>query len=368
MACHVPLDEMTMPTSLEQPAAKSSRKNLHPDDVRMSFGDHLEELRHRLILALIGVGVAALLTFVYGREIINWLQLPLHRAQVVLGMSPGTITTGVTAPFAIYMKVSLLAAAVLALPWVVYQIWKFVSAGLYAHERRVIYLIAPFSTTMTLLGIGFMYYFMLPVCLAFFLSFAASYPEAGGQEPGVMDRLTELLSFDALFGTTEVIDPEPPAITAQDSDIWRMPMVEKDPVSPVEGDLWYNRLEHTLKLQTAKGLVVFRPESSGSVHPLITLQEYISFVMYITVGILAGFQLPVIMTVAGWTGLIDPTLLSASRKYAVFIMFALSAVLTPADPLSMIVLAVPMCLLYEFGLFLMKRTYRAPEMGEEQGA
>ncbi len=359
-----------MPTSLEKIKSKArSRKPLHPDDVRMSFGDHLEELRTRLIHALIGVGLAALLTFAFGREIIAWLQLPLHRAQVVLGMSPGTYTTGVTAPFAIYMKVSMLAALVVALPWVVYQLWKFISAGLYEHERRVVYMLAPFSTAMMVLGVLFMYYVMLPVCLAFFLSFAVSYPEAGGQEPNFMDRLSRLLEWEALVGDPGTIGTNPDggatdpngANTAANPAQWVLPTYEGPRTDATPGQIWWDTRDHTLRLQTDKGVVVFRPEAAGSVHPLITLPEYITFVMYITVGILAGFQLPVLMTVAGWTGIVDPNLLASSRKYALFIICVLAAILTPADPLSMIVLAAPMYLLFEFGLLLMRRTYRDPE-------
>ena len=64
-------------------------------------------------------------------------------------MPPNTIVTSVTAGFTVYIKVALISAAVIGAPWIVYQIWKFIEAGLYAHERKVVYILAPFSTIMT---------------------------------------------------------------------------------------------------------------------------------------------------------------------------------------------------------------------------
>jgi len=103
----------------------------------MPLGDHLEELRRHLIYALIGVGAALVISVAFSFEIIAWLQSPLLEAQYALGFPPQTVATDATFGFmTVYLPVSLIAALVLAAPWIVYQLWRFVESGLYRHERR----------------------------------------------------------------------------------------------------------------------------------------------------------------------------------------------------------------------------------------
>jgi len=351
-----------MPVSTEEePALNTKRQSHDPDDVRMSFGDHLEELRKRLILSLVGVGIGAIITFYFGRDIVAWLQEPLHRAQVVTGRPPGTISMKVTTAFAIYMKVSLLSAVVLVMPWVVYQLWKFISAGLYYHERRIVYLLAPFSAGMMVLGVAFLYYVMLPVTLGFFLFFADSYPQAGGQRPSLVETITSIMGFES-----RAPDP-PPEETARPIDAnasLRLEVLPADPTDPVPGQMWISR--DTLKYFDGEQVLMLRPERGGSLHTLFEIEYYISFVLFLMLGVIIAFQLPVVMTVAGWSGLVDPAWLVKMRKYAVFFLFAIAAVLTPADPLSLFVLAIPLCLLFEMGLMMMRLTYTPPEPAEDE--
>lgn len=119
----------------------------------MSFGEHLEDLRRRLIHALAGIVAAALVTFYFGFHIMAWLARPFLEALAALGLPPQVYVRDPTLGFRLYLKVSLISAVIVASPWVVYQLWRFIASGLYAHEKRVAYMLAPFSAVMTVLAI-----------------------------------------------------------------------------------------------------------------------------------------------------------------------------------------------------------------------
>jgi sec-independent protein translocase protein TatC len=252
----------------------------HPDEMQMSFGDHLEELRARVILSLVGVGVICIATLTYGTEIFTWLCQPLIKAQLEAGTDTGVIGLTPTAAFTTYLKVGLFSGLILASPWLLYQLWKFVSSGLYEHERRIVYILVPFSATMVLLAIAFLYYLMLPICLQFFLGFASKF-------------------------------------------------------------------------------------TAVEFHMSIQASDYISFVIYLALGIVVGFQLPVAMLVGGMSGLLDATWLCKYRGYALLVCAVAGAVLTPTDPVSMLVLMVPLYVLYEFGIVLIRITRRRAESQDD---
>ena len=92
--------------------------------------------------------------------------------------------------------------------------------------------------------------------------------------------------------------------------------------------------------------------------PMIEIGQYISFVTMLMVAIVVSFQLPVVMMIVGWTGLVDPAWLSKYRRYCIFVCFVLGALLTPADPISMFALALPLWGLFELGLLVMRAGYR----------
>jgi len=150
----------------------------HPDDATMDIGDHLEDLRRRMIYSLSGIVAVSVGTLIFGKQIVAWLCLPLIQAQRSAHVPAQTFTLTPIAGFAAYMKVSLIAAIIIASPWIVYQVWRFFESGLYPKERRAVILLAPFSAVMTTAGVMFMYYIMLPVSLWFLISFLAQLPPA----------------------------------------------------------------------------------------------------------------------------------------------------------------------------------------------
>ncbi len=340
------------------------------EEVRMSFGDHLEDLRRRLILALAGPLITSILGLVYGREIIGWLVKPLAEVQLYFGLPPQTYNLAVTTGFGVYMKVGLITGLVIAAPWVVYQIWKFVESGLYDHEKKAAYLVAPFSGVMSLLGVLFMYYILLPISLAFLIYFTVSYPALDMQDTQPKGFMGIILSPYAPPGQ-EAENPveEHPLDTGLDKvplTLSQIPATQTDPTEPVEGQIWFNQTDGVIRYHTGGRTLTFvpqekqdtRPKNQSMVAPMIEIGQYISFVTMMGVAVIVSFQLPVLMMILGWTGLIEPKMLSKYRRYCVFACFVLGAFLTPADPISMVALALPLWGLYELGLLVMGVSFR----------
>lgn len=348
-----------------------AKKTVDPDDFRMSFGDHLEELRTRLIRSLIGVAIIACGTFYFGRDIVGWLVVPLNRRQVAAGLPPTTITPTVMGGFAVYIKVALISAAVIGAPWIAYQVWQFIAAGLYAHERRVAYILAPFSVVMTALGVMFMYYILLPVSLAFLLFFTVRFGPPAGDEPGFMDFLSDFAAEwtggdeDDTTADQVTIEEDPPPADA-DATFQTVPRFDVDPEKPRPGQIWVNTKQNALKVRVGEKTMIAHLSVSALVSPLISLPEYISFALWIMLGIVVAFQMPVIMLVGGWTGILEAGFLAQYRKYIVFICFVAGAILTPADPISMVVLAVPLWCLFEMGLIGIRLIQRGREREMEE--
>jgi sec-independent protein translocase protein TatC len=180
-------------------------------DTRMTFGDHLEELRTRLIRALMGFGIALIFGFLFGWYVLRFISAPveqqlaefyedrvqavdngldagdpelkklnqpielkmtidgkevtarineplrlvinLHKAQQVIGRRPALSTLSVQEAFMAYVKVAVATGFVLGSPWIFWQIWLFVAAGLYPTEKRLVNVYLPFSLGLFLVGV-----------------------------------------------------------------------------------------------------------------------------------------------------------------------------------------------------------------------
>ena len=142
------------------------------DGTRMSLGDHLEELRGRILYALGAVVVAFLVTFVLFREqALALVADPIVKTLSGLGYTPVLVALSPTDRFLAYVKVSALLSLFLASPVVLYHLWAFVAAGLYPKERRYVHVIFPFSTVSFILGVLFAYFVMVRFGLRFLYSF-----------------------------------------------------------------------------------------------------------------------------------------------------------------------------------------------------
>ena len=177
-----------------------------------------------------------------------------------LDVKPQSLTA--TEPFMIWVKAGVITGLILASPWVFYQIWSFVAAGLYGHERKYVYLYMPISLLLFFSGV------LLAFCFVF--------------EP----VLEFLFTFNAQMG----IDPIP------------------------------------------------------------RVNDWLSFVMFLPLGFGIAFQLPLLMLFMNRLGIFSIEAYITKWRVAIMVIFYLSMLLTPADPISMILLAVPLTLLYFAGI------------------
>ncbi|MED5619557.1 twin-arginine translocase subunit TatC [Ideonella sp. BN130291] len=252
-----------------------------PDELEgteQPFVSHLIELRDRLIRALIAVGVAFGLLCVWPSPggLYDLLAAPLV---ATLPAGATLIATNVISPFLVPLKITLLAAFLLALPVVLYQVWAFVAPGLYSHEKKLVLPLVVSSTLLFFLGVGFCYFFVFGKVFAFIQGFA------------------------------------PKSITAA-------------------------------------------PD----------IEAYLGFVLSMFLAFGAAFEVPIAVVVLARAGIVSIEKLKAFRSYFIVLAFIVAAVLTPPDVVSQLSLAIPMCLLYEVGIWAAQIFIKHTQPAEEAGA
>ena len=225
------------------------------------FVQHLFELRDRLLHALYGVAaVLAVLLFYPGPSgMYDMLAMPLVKT---LPEGSRMIAVGVVSPFLVPIKVTVLAAIGLSLPWILYQVWAFVAPGLYKHEKKLVLPLVAASTLLFYLGAAFCYFFV--------------------------------------FGQA-------------------FPAIQK--MAPVS--------------------VAVSPD----------IEAYLDFVITMFIAFGVAFEVPIVVIILARMGLVTVAQLKSYRAYFVVGAAAVAGLVTPPDPVSMIALLVPMCLLYEIGIF-----------------
>ena len=134
-----------------------------------SFLFHLIELRNRLFYVVIAVGVVFGVLVPFSNRIYILVAEPLMR---VLPEGTSMIATDVTSPFLTPIKLTLLVAFVIAIPFVLYQLWAFVAPGLYRHERRLVVPLLLSSTVLFYVGMAFAYFVVFPLAFGFFITSA----------------------------------------------------------------------------------------------------------------------------------------------------------------------------------------------------
>jgi|GEM_PF-479432 len=327
-----------------------SDQNFEPDDFRMPLGDHIEDLRKCIVRALIGTAIAVAGCFYFGFEIISWLAQPMLQVMRLRGYPEQLITTDATAGFGTYLRVSLMAALIVAAPWIIFQAWKFIATGLYSREKKIVYILAPFSTLMTFLAVMFVYYVLIPAGLWFFFGWADKYPKVEFTSPS---------PFLSMMADASGISHEP--ITEFDDMPLNLPVLRETPAELIDGDTWINGRSWKLHFFVNGREYTAATAPASLLSPLPNINEYVKFASMVCLGIVIAFQTPVVMLVIGWTGTIDPKWLKKSRRYALMVCALAGAVLTPNDPITMLLLGIPLYLLFELGLFLMTIVYREPE-------
>lgn len=135
---------------------------------KMSFLEHLDELRKRIVNSCIAIAVCLLVSFAFINRIVNFLLAPTRKV-----LPPGVrmIYTQPGEAFGMYITISLIAAAVIASPYVMYQVWMFIAPGLYSKEKRMAIPFVLFTTIGFLAGAAFNHYVAFPFMMRFFASF-----------------------------------------------------------------------------------------------------------------------------------------------------------------------------------------------------
>lgn len=161
-----------------------------------SFITHLIELRDRLLKALVAVLVVFLCLMPWAGAVYDLLAMPM-----IATLPPGTkmIATGVITPFMVPIKVTMMAAFVIALPVVLYQIWAFVAPGLYAHEKKFGLPLVIGSTLLFIAGIAFAYFFVFNTVFKFIAEFA---PASITPAPDIEQYLSFVMTMFLAFGIT----------------------------------------------------------------------------------------------------------------------------------------------------------------------
>ncbi len=143
----------------------------NPEQYKMSLGQHLEELRRRVILALLGIGLVTLVCLFFGGSLLRFITDPVRSAVFQLGFESSLVVLTPTEGFMMTIKTAFIVALVISSPWALYQMWLFVAAGLYRHERRIVYVFVPFSAVLFVGGSVFAYTIVLRYGLRFLLAF-----------------------------------------------------------------------------------------------------------------------------------------------------------------------------------------------------
>ncbi len=247
------------------------------DEGRMAFLEHLEELRSRLIRAVLAVVAGFAVCIAFGERLFNLLASPIT---ALLPKGSTLIFTGLPDPFFMYLKVAFVAGIFLVLPFIVYELWRFVRPGLLEHERGMA---VPFIVSAVLLfymGAAFAYFVVFPAAFKFFLGYQ-----------------------------TEVLKP------------------------------------------------------------MIAIKEYVSLVMLLMLAFGAVFETPIVIVFLGLLGVVDTGMLKRGRRYFIVLAFIIAATLTPTpDVINQTLMAVPMLLFYEVGIFVLgifERKRKRQEEAEE---
>jgi sec-independent protein translocase protein TatC len=225
-----------------------------------TFISHLVELRDRLLRSILAILLAFICLLPFAKDLYALLAQPLLAA---LPQGGQMIATDVVGVFLVPMKVALLVAFVIVLPYVLYQAWAFVAPGLYAHEKRLVLPLVIGSSALFVVGMAFAYFLVFPVVFRFMAAVAPA------------------------------------------------------------GVAWMTDIE-----------------------------KYLSFVLTLFMAFGVTFEVPIVVIVLVRTGVVSVAKLKEMRSYVIVGAFIIGAVFAPPDAVSQCLLAIPICVLFELGLWL----------------
>jgi len=175
----------------------------NPEESKMSFWSHLDELRKRIVYISIAIGVGFIACFNYSEDILGVLLLPLNATANFQGtypfiaFTPNKIVqelhfTTLTEPFMAHLKIGFVAGMMLMLPVILYQIWKFIAPGLLRHERKYASQFVIFATIFFGIGVLFCFFFLLPFTIPFLVSYKTEHLKA-------IIKIGDYINFTLMF-------------------------------------------------------------------------------------------------------------------------------------------------------------------------
>jgi sec-independent protein translocase protein TatC len=141
-------------------------------EAKMSFLEHLDELRKRIIYIAISIGIGFLIAFFFVQQIFDFVMKPL---QAGLPAGGKLVSTEPTEAFVLYITMALIAGAIIALPLVMTQVWLFIAPGLYSHEKKMAIPFVVMSSVFFIMGTAFSHFVVFPMTWKFFVSFTSDY-------------------------------------------------------------------------------------------------------------------------------------------------------------------------------------------------
>lgn len=304
-----------------------------PETAFMPLGDHLEELRKRLLLAVGGLLPLFCVALAFGKPLLGFLLGPPRAALRAAGQHDNFTALGPLETLGAYLKVSTIAAVVVGTPWFLYQLWKFVQPGLYRHERRYVYFLLPMSALLTFTGVVFLYRIILPIMLTWLVAF--------GSDIGASTPDTTPVPAGITLPSVPVLDADPPIESLQ------------------PGNEWVNKtlLERRVCVSVADGkaeIFSMPLRKDTLIVQQFSVEKYVSLLFTLTLAFAVVFQAPVVVLLLGWVGLIDQKFLSTYRRHAILACLVIAAFISPGDPTSLVLMWLPLIALYELGGFLLR--------------
>jgi len=167
-----------MATIIQNPPTQNPNPDPEPelsDGKQMSFLEHLEELRKRLLYSVYSIIAGTGICFYFRDRIYKYLSLPLTDTLRALHLSDKLVYTNPVDPFNLYIKLSIMAGVFLASPFILWQLWLFISPGLYRHEKRYVWPFVFLTSGLFISGGFFAYKLALPKALRFLVDFAGQF-------------------------------------------------------------------------------------------------------------------------------------------------------------------------------------------------
>lgn len=262
-------------------------------DKPMSFLDHVAELRTRLVRSVLGIFVGFFACFGFADPISDFLRIPIDRAWAAQGLGPRAELQAleIQDPLMVDVRVSAMAAVFLVAPWLFYQLWMFVAPGLYAKEKRFVIPFVIVSVLMFVVGATFAFTVVLPFIYEWMITYA--YGEIGPNEVAA--------NLYALAGTH----------------------FDLSKASSIANDM------------QARGIAL-----------QLELGNYFKGTTRVLLAFGAVFEFPLLVAFLAKAGVVTEKTLIRFWKISVLIIFIVAALLTPPEPISQLMMAIPMCLLY----------------------